>query len=79
MGVGIKLTTGVLTTATGRLTTYYGCTHYGRLRDHAELLSHEPLQQGDLLAEELCEAPHRVVLVVEVAHLGGSSFYLVAQ
>ena len=61
------------------LLTMAGCTHYGRLRDHAELLTYEPLQQGDLLAEELREPPHRVVLVVEVAHLGGSSFYLVAQ
>ena len=49
---------------------YYGCTHYERLRDHPELLAHESLHQGHLLTEELCESPHRVVLVVEVAHLG---------
>ena len=51
---------------------HYGCTHYGRLRDHAELLTHESLHQGHLVTEELCESPHRVVLVVEVAHLGSA-------
>ena len=54
-------------------------TRYDRLRDHPKLLAHEALQQGHLLAEELSEGAHRVVLVVEVAHLGCDSLYLVAQ